>query len=236
MTRTVAKCILIVEDEPSIVDAISYALQTEDFIPLCAATGEQAIGYLSHNTDIALAILDISLPDTNGFDLLKRMRTLSNLPVIFLTARSGEIDRVVGLELGADDYVAKPFSPRELTARVRAVLRRTSAHTIALPSPTQTPGCLFVVDEERCAISYHGSPLELSRYEFRLLCALISKPGRVFSRDQLLDRISEDPDMSLQRTVDTHIKTIRQKLRQVCPDDDPIITHRGFGYSLRENL
>lgn len=234
MKQTMAKRILVIEDEPSIVDAISYALQTENFIPLCAATGQQAIEHLSGNHDIALAILDVGLPDTNGFDLLKRIRILSNLPVIFLTARSGEIDRVVGLELGADDYLAKPFSPRELTARVRAVLRRTSSPVPTPPSPAQSSGSPFVVDEERYAISYYGKQLELSRYEYRLLFTLISKPGRVFTRELLLDRISEDPDMSLQRTVDTHIKTIRQKLRHAHPDDDPINTHRGFGYSLKE--
>lgn len=234
MTDTTRKCILVVEDEPSIADAISYALQTEGFVPLCATTGKQTIDHLSGNDSISLIILDVGLPDTNGFDLLKRIRALSDLPVIFLTARSGEIDRVVGLELGADDYVAKPFSPRELTARVRAVLRRTALPASDGPSTPQISESPFVIDKDRCSISYNGSLLELSRYEYRILSTLISKPGRVFTREQLLARISEDPDMSLQRTIDTHIKTIRQKLRQVTPDYDPISTHRGFGYSLKE--
>jgi len=235
MTDTTRKCILVVEDEPSIADAISYALQTEGFVPLCVMTGKQTIDHLSGNDSISLVILDVGLPDTSGFDLLKRIRALSDLPVIFLTARTGEIDRVVGLELGADDYVAKPFSPRELTARVRAVLRRSVSQPARQPETTQQPATVFVIDEERCVISYYSVPLDLSRYEYRLLRVLISKPGRVFTREQLLDRISEEPEMSLQRTVDTHIKTIRQKLRQVRPDDDPIVTHRGFGYSLRES-
>lgn len=234
MKDTTHKCILVVEDEPSIADAISYALQTEGFVPLNATTGKQTIDHLSGNDSISLIVLDVGLPDTNGFDLLKQIRALSDLPVIFLTARTGEIDRVVGLELGADDYIAKPFSPRELAARVRAVLRRTSLPAAGLPSTPHISESPFIVDKDRCSISYYGNPLELARYEYRLLCALISKPGRVFTREQLLDHISEEPEMSLQRTVDTHIKTIRQKLRLVRPEDDPIITHRGFGYSLKE--
>jgi two-component system catabolic regulation response regulator CreB len=152
------------------------------------------------------------------------------VPVVFVTARKDEIDRVVGLEIGADDYVVKPFTPRELTARIRAILRRTQTSAAA---PAE-PAAVFAVDEERCEIRYHGTPLQLSRYEFRLLKVLIQKPGRVYSRDQLMELAWEEPDTALDRTVDAHIKTLRAKLRAVRDDEDPIRTHRGLGYSLKE--
>jgi two-component system catabolic regulation response regulator CreB len=163
------------------------------------------------------------------------------VPVIFLTARNTELDRVLGLELGGDDYLAKPFSPRELTARVKAVLRRTNGTAAAggpvgchpLDDKPSGRGAEFAVDDERCAIAFRGVTLELTRYEFRLLKTLAARPGRVFSRDQLMQAAWEDPGASLDRTVDAHIKTLRAKLRVVAPDADPIHTHRGLGYSLR---
>jgi len=158
------------------------------------------------------------------------LRHQFEVPVIFLTARAAELDRVVGLELGADDYVTKPFSPRELAARIKSVLRRTNR-----PADTQS-GLAFHIDEERFQISYFGKPLSLSKYEYRLLSVLIKRPGRVYSRDQLMDQAWESPEASLDRTVDAHIKNIRAKLRAVRPDLDPIATHRGMGYSLKEGL
>jgi two-component system catabolic regulation response regulator CreB len=226
--------ILVIEDEPAIADNISYALSTEGYEPVCCATGKEARERLGQD-GIALVILDIGLPDVNGFELLKEIRATYDTPVIFVTARSGEVDRVVGLEIGADDYVVKPFSPRELTARVRSVLRRMSAvrrEPQKAESPLWPPE--FSVDEGRYTISYHGEPLELSRYEYRLLRVLIDSPGRIFTREQLMSRIWEEPDMSLERTVDTHVKTIRQKLKAIHPGEDPIVTHRGIGYSLKE--
>lgn len=226
------KKILVVEDEPSIADNITYALSTEGFEPLCCSTGSEALNEIKDSV-IALVILDIGLPDINGFELARTIRGNSNIPIIFLTARTDEIDRVAGLELGADDYVVKPFSPRELAARVRAVLRR-SRDNGAVPQQESGQRLPFRVDEKRLTISYHGEPLDLTRYEFRLLQLLIASPGRVYSRDQLMDRIWEEPEMSLDRTVDTHIKTIRQKLKAISDDEEAIITHRGMGYSLRE--
>jgi two-component system catabolic regulation response regulator CreB len=211
--------ILLVEDEPSIADNIVYALKTEGFAPTWCQTGRDALQRLASES-FALVILDVGLPDMNGFDVCRQIRTTSNVPVVFVTARKDEIDRVVGLEIGADDYVVKPFTPRELTARIRAILRST--------------GALFAVDEERCEIRYHGTPLHLSRYEFRLLKVLIQKPGRVYSRDQLMELAWEEPDTALDRTVDAHIKTLRAKLRAVRDEEDPIRTHRGLGYSLKE--
>ena len=226
------KKILVVEDEPSILDNITYALHTEGFESLCCGTGKEAIQILSKD-DILLIILDIGLPDVNGFDLLRDIRKKFSIPVIIVTARSDDIDRIVGLEIGADDYVVKPFNPRELTARVRAVLRRISTKEPPEKSETMISSP-FHLDEKRYEVRYYGELLDLSRYEYRLLRVLISNPGRVYSREQLMARISDNPEMSLDRSIDTHIKTIRQKLKSVRPDDDPIVTHRGLGYSLKE--
>jgi two-component system catabolic regulation response regulator CreB len=154
--------------------------------------------------------------------------------VIFLTARGGEIDRVVGLELGADDYVIKPFSPRELTARVRAVLRRTGAGAEEIAAVCAGVGA-FTIDDDKFEIRYHGTLLDLSRYEYRLLKLLIRNPQRVYTREQLLQQVWENPQHSTDRTVDSHIKTLRAKLREVDDGVDPIKTHRGIGYSISLN-
>ncbi|MEO7319641.1 MAG: two-component system response regulator CreB [Chthoniobacteraceae bacterium] len=222
--------ILVVEDEPSILDNILYSLETEGFEPHgSATTGEARAALLCGPW--ALVVLDVGLPDTVGFELCKEIRRTSNLPIIFLTARAGELDRVLGLELGGDDYMVKPFSPRELCARVKAVLRRTSS-----PAPSSAVGHpAFRIDEERMQILHHGTRLILSGTEFRLLRALCEKPGRVLSRAQLMDIAWDDPGAALERTVDAHIKSLRAKLKEAHPDADPIETHRGFGYSLREN-
>jgi two-component system catabolic regulation response regulator CreB len=224
--------ILIVEDEPAIADTVVYALSTDGFSPHWVASGEAALAAAA-GTPFALAIVDVGLPDINGFELFRRLQAAHpSLPVIFLTARSGEIDRVVGLELGADDYVAKPFSPRELVARVRTVLRRLQRPAAAPESPPAATR--FTVDDERKLIRFQGTALDLSRIEYRLLKVLVERPGRVFSRDELMERAWDDPAASFDRTVDAHVKTLRAKLRAVSPDDDPIVTHRGMGYSLRE--
>jgi two-component system catabolic regulation response regulator CreB len=226
--------ILVIEDEPSIADNISYALSTEGYEPVCCGTGKEALERLAED-DVSLVILDIGLPDVNGFELLKGIRSKYATPIICVTARSSEVDKVVGLEIGADDYVVKPFSPRQLTARVRSVLRRTLTAGRQTEKTESARPSAFSVDEERYSISYHGKPLELSRYEYRLLRALIGSPGRVFTREQLMNRVWEEPDMSLERTVDTHIKTIRQKLKAIRHEEEPIVTHRGIGYSLKES-
>jgi two-component system catabolic regulation response regulator CreB len=168
--------------------------------------------------------------------------------MIFLTARSDEIDRVVGLELGADDYIAKPFSPRELVARVRTILRRSArplsgpvaAAPVAPPPPPPptpaTPAAIWQLDEERHLIRYHGRALDLSRYEYGVLRLLVQRPGKVFTRDELLLKVWGDDNASFDRTVDAHIKTLRAKLKAVAPDHDPIRTLRGTGYALNEDL
>lgn len=224
--------VLVVEDEPAIADTITYALGTEGFEVQWSSTGREALRIQSQSP-ADLIVLDVGLPDWNGFDLCKEIRKSSAVPILFLTARNSEVDRVVGLEIGGDDYVAKPFSPRELTARVRAILRRTpSGH--AEPSPDDTPSP-FVVDKERMKISYFGTPLDLSRYEFRILEVLLRRPGWVYSRDKLMEMVWEAPESSMDRTVDTHVKTVRAKLKAINADVDPIQTHRGIGYSMRDS-
>ena len=154
--------------------------------------------------------------------------------MLFLTARSDEIDRVVGLELGADDYVAKPFSPRELLARVRTILRRSGRRP--MDAAMEAGATAFTIDEERQRIRFYGQPLELSRYEYGILRTLLQKPGRVFTREELLARVWDDGSESFDRTVDAHIKTLRAKLRAIAPQAEAIRTLRGSGYALNEEL
>jgi len=221
--------VLVVEDEPAISDAICYALESEGFQTRSLPAGSGAVELLAGG-EFALAILDIGLPDINGIELCKELRRRCDVPVIFLTARDAELDRVVGLEVGGDDYVTKPFSPRELTARVKAILRR------ARPGAVQadTEPSAFCLDAERLEARFCGRPLELSRYEFLLLQVFLRRPGQVFSREQLMELVWDAPEASMDRTVDAHIKNLRAKLRTVNPALDPIVTHRGFGYSLKE--
>lgn len=222
--------ILIVEDEPAIADTIQYALETDGFETLCVTSGKPVIPMLE-NEVVDLIVLDIGLPDISGFELCKSIRNTFTTPVIFLTARSDEIDRVVGLEIGADDYVVKPFSPRELSARVKAVLRRTGHHTASVPCDET-----FRINESKHLIAYFGSALSLSRYEYEILKAFVRRPGHVYTRERLMEMVWDEPEASMDRTVDAHIKNIRAKLRTVKPDLDPIITHRGTGYALKEEL
>jgi two-component system catabolic regulation response regulator CreB len=223
--------ILIVDDEPAIVDAIQYALETEGFETVCLFSGMPVIAALAeHPAD--LVVLDIGLPDISGLELCREIRRTSAVPIIFLTARADEIDRVVGLELGADDYITKPFSPREVSARVKAVLRRTGISVNCAPRQE----AVFSVNESKRRIEYRGKCLDLSRYEYEILKTFIRRPGHVFSREHLMDIVWEHPEASLDRTIDAHIKNIRAKLKRVCPENDPIVTHRGTGYSLRDDL
>jgi two-component system catabolic regulation response regulator CreB len=224
------KTILIVEDELAIADSIAYALRTDGFVPVHVSLGEAALAAMRDGGAgaPALIVLDIGLPDMNGFEVCRRLRQFSDVPVIFLTARSDEIDRIVGLEIGADDYVTKPFSPRELVARIRVVLRRLVPATgVAAPSPAG-----FTLKPDEARILYLGHPLDLTRYEYHLLKALVERPGHVLSRAQLMDRVWADAPDTLDRTVDAHVKSLRAKLRAIDPAADPIQTHRGMGYSL----
>jgi len=224
--------ILVVEDEPTIADTIKYALETDGFEVVWCATAQSALEAFE-SQKVNLIILDIGLPDISGFDLCREIRKTSSVPIIFLTSRTDEIDRVVGLEIGGDDYVSKPFSPRELTARVKAVLRRTVLSSGGEMSLSKTP---WSIDENRRKVSYFNELLDLSRYEYKLMTLFISRPGWVYTRDMLMDMVWEEPDASMDRTVDTHIKTLRMKLHQIKPELNPIQTHRGIGYSLKESF
>ena len=223
------KSILIVEDETAIAESISYALRKEGFEAVHVTLGEQALS-VARAGQPALVILDVGLPDTSGLEVCRRLRQFSDVPVIFLTARSDEIDRIVGLEIGADDYVTKPFSPRELVARVRVILRRAGHAAAGASGPAATPA--FELRAAEARVLYSGRALDLTRYEYLLLKALIEHPGHVLSRAQLMDRVWSDAPDTLDRTVDAHIKSLRAKLRAIDPAADPIQTHRGMGYSL----
>ncbi len=225
--------IAVVEDERAIADTITYALETDGFNCSWFKLGLKALAEVEENNNFSLLVLDVGLPDINGFELCKKIRQFSAVPILFLTARADEVDKVVGLELGADDYMVKPFSPRELTARIRAILRRANGQpAAAVEEHTAAP---FEIDENKSRILYFGKALDLSRYEYRMLKILIEKPGWVFSREQLMRQAWEEVDASFERTVDTHVKTLRAKMKKIKSDINPIVTRRGIGYSLRED-
>lgn len=226
--------VLVIEDEPAIAETVVYALETDGFEVVHAGTGRDGLAALEEVRP-RFVILDVGLPDITGFDVCREIRKQSEVPILFLTARENEIDRVVGLELGADDYVVKPFSPRELTARIHAILRRferggTPSEVPAKEALVRGPLSLFP-DQFRGV--FHGKDLGLSRYEFGMLQVFMEHPERVFSRDQLMEMVWDEPEAALDRTVDAHIKTLRRKLHEVDAEFDPIVTHRGLGYSFR---
>lgn len=221
--------IWLVEDEPGIADTLIYMLQQEGFRVEAFERGLPVME-AARVAVPDLAILDVGLPDISGFELCRRLLAQApGLPVLFLTARSDEVDKLLGLEIGADDYVAKPFSPREVCARVRTILRRLQK--FAAPPAVVRIG-QFELNEGAAWVAWCGQRLALTRYEFLLLKTLLQSPGRVFSRQQLMDKVWGDDQESFDRTVDTHIKTLRAKLRAVDPLLSPISTHRGLGYSL----
>ncbi len=221
--------LLLLEDDPAIAQTVEFALTREGFQVRYCGWIHEARTQLAQG-DLDLAILDVGLPDGNGLDLCRDIRqgARPQMPILMLSARSDEADKVLGLELGADDYLAKPFSPRELVARVRALLRRAQG---LLPAPSKSQYG-FVVEAEGSRVRFHGELLPLTRRELGLLLRLLSAPQRIHSREVLLDAVWGLEADSGDRTVDTHIKTLRAKLRQVRPDLDPIRTHRGMGYSL----
>jgi two-component system, OmpR family, catabolic regulation response regulator CreB len=224
--------VLIIEDEPAIADTLIYACHEAGIQTTHHLLGHEALADLQKNNaqknSFDCVLLDVGLPDMTGFDVCKQIRIFSNIPILFLTARNHEIDRIVGLEIGADDYVTKPFSPREVVARIKAILRRGA---IQLKAQTQHNQA-FIVDDMANRIQYRNQFLVLTRYEFLLLKTLIKQPNRVFSRDQLMDLVWVNAEETLERTVDAHIKTLRAKLREIDAVSEAIITHRGMGYSL----
>ncbi len=216
--------ILIVEDEPAIAETLVYACREANLQTRHCLLGGDAVAAIKAEP-FDFVVLDVGLPDIDGFEVCKQIRAFSNVPVLFLTARNHEIDRIVGLEIGADDYVTKPFSPREIVARIKAILRRIEPHTAA-------PAHDFVLDADGTRIQYRDAWLHLTRYEFGLLKTLMQHPTRIYSRAQLMDLVWADAEDTLERTVDAHIKTLRAKLREIDTQSEAVITHRGMGYSL----
>lgn len=225
-----APTILLLEDEQAIADTILYAFETDGYSVKHVSTCGEALVLLREEA-FDFAIFDVGLPDGTGFDLCKEVRTFSQVPVLFLTARADEIDRVVGLEIGGDDYVTKPFSPRELVARVKAILRRSIGG--AASNHRVSEGELRC-DEAACQFYFHNQVVDLTRTEYQLLCALYEQPGRVFTRDQLLDKISIDDGAAMDRVIDAHVKAIRAKLSVIATEGKEMVeTRRGLGYALK---
>lgn len=226
------RSVLLIEDEPAIADTLVYAFETERFEIRHALTGGEGMAMLAEQKPDCV-LLDVGLPDGSGFDFCQQIRAKSSVPVLFLTARDAEIDRILGLEIGGDDYVTKPFSPREVVARVRAVLRRTENGQSTQPAGPAKPGGLLDHDPTAMRIHCAGTPLDLTAHEYKLLLVLLEAPDRVFTRDQLLDRAWDDPGAVTDRTIDAHIKSIRSKLRAIDTSAaDLIQTRRGLGYLL----
>jgi len=229
--------ILIVEDEKEIADTLNYVLNSEGMNATWVSTGELAQAELREN-NFDLCVLDVGLPDYHGFDLLREIRQADNqnknVPILFLTARSEEIDRILGLELGADDYVCKPFSPREVVARVKVILKRVESQprTAKVPIATQHSNNPFTHKPEQRVIQHGDDSLDLTRAEYALLSTFLQQPNRVFTRRQLIENIWSTNHPSDDRAIDTHIKTLRAKLKSSNPHKEYIVTHRGFGYSL----
>lgn len=223
--------VLIVEDDLNTATLVKTYLEREGFSTLTAADGERALHLASQNNP-CFVILDIMLPKLDGWEVCRRLRTFSDVPVLMLTAREEEIDRVTGLSLGADDYVVKPFSPRELVARVKAILRR-SRPLPAADSRKLVCGPLEL-DLEKHRVSLNGRPIALTSSEYKLLQALMHAPGKVFSRNELLNVFYQHGEIVIDRVIDVHIGKLRQKIEAQPAQPQFIITVRGFGYSFTD--
>ena len=223
--------ILIVDDETKIVKTVRAYLENAGFQVATAGSGQTALTTFRHQRP-ALVVLDLGLPDMDGLDVARAMRRESDVPLIMVTARVDETDRLIGLELGADDYVTKPFSPRELVARVRAVLRRTQGDREAPPPPIVAAG--VSIDLERRQVRIDGREIELTPTEFDLLTVLARHPGRVFSRLELLDRVQGYAFEGYERTVDAHVKNLRQKIEPDPKNPRYVETVYGVGYRFAE--
>jgi two-component system, OmpR family, catabolic regulation response regulator CreB len=237
--------ILIVDDEAAIATTLAFALEAEGFATVHVLLAQEGLRIV-RTEHVDLAILDVGLPDMSGFELCKLLRKESTIPVLFLTARTDEIDRVVGLEIGGDDYVSKPFSLREVVARVKVILKRVrpegslAASSVAQNSAPNEPSATngadarwFDIDPDKARIRFLSQPLDLTKSEYLILKGLLRTPERVYSRADIMDFVSSSPASSLERTVDAHVKSIRNKLRAISAEHEPIETHRGLGYSVR---
>lgn len=220
--------ILVVDDEPRIRDIVQYTLSKEGFEVLLASNGNEALGLLK-SKDIDLVVLDVLMPDLDGLSVCRTLRTFSDVPCIFLSSRGEEVDRILGLELGGDDYLTKPFSPRELATRIRTVLRRTARTESNKETLVHGPIELDLVRHE---VRVKGDRINLTVTEFAVLQALLERPGRLLTRSQLIDRAYIHDNHITERTMDTHIRRIRAKMRPL--GVDPIETVHGLGYKAGE--
>jgi DNA-binding response OmpR family regulator len=220
--------ILVVEDDPRITDVLEYALKADGYEVQTAQRGREGIE-IAKRFSPSLIVLDVGLPDIDGFEVCRSVRTFSEVPIIFLTSRSDEIDRVVGLEIGGDDYVVKPFSPRELLARIKAIRRRNDRPVEKQPVNELRYGPM-TIDSERFRIQCQGREIVLTAQEFKLLELLVRHPGRVFTREQVLNRAWGDGGLVTDRTIDVHVKSLRKKFGKF----EFIETVRGIGYRARE--
>lgn len=224
--------ILVVEDDPRISDVLEYALKAEGYDVQTAQRGREA-AEIARKSAPGVIVLDVGLPDIDGFEVCRIVRTFSEVPVIFLTSRSDEIDRVVGLEIGGDDYVVKPFSPRELLARIKAILRRNHRPETTRTEDRAQPQLhygLITIDPEKFRVHCEGREIILTAQEFRLLELLVRHPGRVFTREQVLNRAWGEGGLVTDRTIDVHVKSLRKKFGKF----EFIETVRGIGYRARE--
>lgn len=227
--------IVIIEDESAIAENLIHVLEMDGFKVCWFATGEQGLAFLTENM-VDLLVLDVGLPDVNGFELCKTIRDFSDLPIIFLTARNDEIDRVVGLEIGADDYVTKPFSPREMLARIKLRIKRAITHSIVVDNKKTIEhtlnGGLQPINFDYCV---NGQMIGLTAVEFKILNKLMKDGGNILSREQLLVAADLAPSAAYERNIDSHIKAIRSKLKPF-ELSEFVKTKRGFGYFYSEKL
>lgn len=221
--------ILVVEDEPKLADVLRTYLEAAGYAVRWVDNGLQVMDAV-HEWAPHLVLLDLMLPGRDGLDVCRDIRAQTSIPIIMVTARTEEIDRLLGLELGADDYICKPYSPREVVARVRAVLRRAEAAQSPVADQISAAGLMIQADAWQAHLD--GVALDLTPVEFRLLALLASQPGRIFSRDQVLNGLYDDHRVVTDRTVDSHVKNLRRKLAEVRPDDELIRSVYGVGYRL----
>ncbi|MXS85387.1 response regulator [Nitrosomonas sp. HPC101] len=217
--------ILIVEDEPKLAKLEADYLQHAGFRTHCLDQGSEVIPWLKENP-VELVLLDLMIPGRDGLEICRDIRSFSQIPIIMVTARAEEIDRLLGLEMGADDYICKPFSPREMVARVKAVLRRQQPAAMGIDTADQ----ILRLDPQSFRVQYNQREIELTAVEFQLLHVLYQQPGRIFSREQLMDRIYPDQRIVSDRTIDSHIKKLRKKLTELIPEEEVIHSVYGAGY------
>lgn len=230
MTDSIAPRVLIVEDEPDLAQLLNEYMQAAQYSTTVINNGTDANDWLQTN-EVDIVLLDLMLPGMSGLDICRNIRKASDVPVIMITAKVEEIDRLIGLELGADDYICKPYSPREVVARTKAVLRRTLTDTPSSEEQSQS----VVLCEEHSSVIVHKQEIELTQIEYRMFKLLFEQPGRIFSRQFIMDNIYTDYRVVSDRTVDSHIKKLRKKLQAAAPEQDIIRSVYGAGYKF-ENL